>query len=118
MRGSDGDGDLPLDRSGVEVPHCRCYLVQRVGAVDAGGHGAGGEMVGEDLQVAGPLLGGQADQPLADERGQDRARNCRPMPPVRLPLLSPPTMTAVPVGVSARRSLDSGELPAMSMIRS
>ena len=38
--------------------------------------------------------------------------------PVSRPASSPPTSTAVPVGVSARRSRDSEALPAMSMITS
>ena len=46
-----------------------------------------------------------------------RARSWRPRP-VRLPAPSPPTMTAVPVGVSARRSRVSDGLPPMSRIRS
>jgi hypothetical protein len=42
-----------------------------------------------------------------------RARSWRPIP-VQRPPSSPPTMTSVPAGVSARRSRDSGELPPRS----
>ena len=48
---------FPLTVPRFEVPHGRGYLVQRVGAVDARGHGAGGDVLGEDLAVAGPFLG-------------------------------------------------------------
>ena len=47
-----------------------------------------------------------------------RAATCRPMPPVTLSPCSPPVMTAVPVGISARRSRETAGLPAMSTIRS
>src|SRR6478752_8120155 len=69
--GSDGNRDLSLDLSRFELPHGRRYLVQWVGPVDAGGHGSGGEVLGEYLAVGGPFLGGQAGQPLPDERGQE-----------------------------------------------
>lgn len=39
----------------------------RVGQVDARGHRAGGDVVGEDLQVAVPFRGGQAGQSLAGQ---------------------------------------------------
>src|SRR5664279_5877444 len=68
--GSDGDRDLSLDRARFEVPHGCGHLVQRVGAVDARGHGSGSDVLGENFAVAGPLLGGQAGQPLPDEGGQ------------------------------------------------
>ena len=65
---------LPSCRAGVEVAHRVGCLVQRVGPVDARGHRAGLDEVGEPLQVAGALLGDEHGQPLVDEGGQGQRR--------------------------------------------
>jgi len=117
-RTSDGDRDFSPGVAGFDVLHGFGHPVQLVGAVDARGHGAGGDVVGEDLQFAGPFLGGQAGQPLADERGQNQG----PQLPVdaagEVAFAFAADDDGGSGGVSARRRVESGELPAMSMIRS
>ena len=46
------------------------------------------------------------------------ARIWRSLPPSHRPPVSPPAMTSVPFGVSARRRRDSDAFPPMSRIRS
>jgi len=48
LAASDRDRDLSLDAAGLDVPHGFRHPIQGVGPVDARGHGAGGDVVGED----------------------------------------------------------------------
>jgi hypothetical protein len=72
-RDSDGDRDLSPGVSGFDVPHGLGHPVQGIRPVDARGHGAGGDVVGENFQVAVPFLGREAGQSLADEGCQEQS---------------------------------------------
>ena len=74
--------------------------------------------VGEPLLVAGAFLAASIVSRWRTNGERSGARSDRPKPPVHLPPSSPPTMTSVPVGVSALRRRDSEALPAMSRMRS
>ena len=78
----------------------------------------GVDELGQRQQVGMVLLGDSIVSRWRTNERHQGARRLRPKPPVMLPLLSPPTMTRLPVGLRARRRRRSGVLPAMSRIRS
>ncbi len=103
---SDGYGDLSPGVPGFEVAYGLGYLGQRVGPADDRGDLAGLDQPAQCVEVGLAAPGSESTS----------ARSCRPTPVHLAP--SPPAMTSVPLGVSARRSRERRLFPPMSRIRS
>ena len=93
-------------------------LAQWVGPVDAWSYSPGLDEPSQSVQVFTVLLGDEGRQLWPTNRESTSARIWRSVPPSQRPPVSPPTITRVPFGVSARLRRDSEELPPMSRITS
>ena len=116
IRASDGNGDFSLCSAIFQVAYSLGDLGKRIRLAHYGSDVTGLDLLTQRFEVSLAVRRDDMVSRWGTTGESMSARICRPTP-VHLPP-SPPAMTSVPSGVSARRSRDRRLSPPVSRIRS